>query len=206
MVGVAFECAAEVEAAVAASGVIDTPARDVDPRVRPSDDDADVATTRVARSSAPVDSPEPSASSLGLGLPSDSEHDDDVHDDVHDDDDGDAAAAVRIEADVLTRLYQNKRKCVEREERRVAARRAAEQLARHVRYPRGPEYAPPGTPTWVIGGCAGVTFYLSTLPIDRVKTIMMTQPLTRAASAGVPVRVRRPRRAGPARRRMVIPR
>ena len=47
----------------------------------------------------------------------------------------------------------------------------------------GPEYAPPGTPTWVIGGCAGVTFYLSTLPIDRVKTIMMTQPLTRAASS-----------------------
>ena len=134
MVGVAFECAAEVEAAVAASGVIDTPARDVDPRVRPSDDDADVATTRVARSSAPVDSPEPSASSLGLGLPSDSEHDDDVHDDVHDDDvhdddEGDAAAAVRIEADVLTRLYQNKRKCVEREERRVAARRAAEATA-----------------------------------------------------------------------------
>ena len=145
MVGVAFECGAEVEAAVAASGVVDTPARDADPRVQPSardrdrpsdDDDAEVATTRVARSSAPVDSPEPSASSLGLGFPSDSEHDDDAlgadgdHDGDHDGDDaGDDAAAVRIEADVLTRLYQNKRKCVEREERRVAARRAAETTA-----------------------------------------------------------------------------
>lgn len=30
-------------------------------------------------------------------------------------------------------------------------------------------------PIWAAGGISGISFYLSTLPIDRVKTIMMTQ-------------------------------
>jgi len=42
-------------------------------------------------------------------------------------------------------------------------------------------------PTWVIGGAAGVGFYLLTLPIDRAKTMMMTQTLTISdVSSGVP--------------------
>lgn len=28
---------------------------------------------------------------------------------------------------------------------------------------------------WVIGGLAGIGFYLTSLPMDRVKTILMTQ-------------------------------
>ena len=40
-------------------------------------------------------------------------------------------------------------------------------------------------PTWLTGGLAGVCFYVSTLPIDRAKTIVMTQPIeTTAAGAG----------------------
>lgn len=34
-----------------------------------------------------------------------------------------------------------------------------------------------GAPPWLCGGLSGVAFYLSTLPVDRVKTVMMTQPL-----------------------------
>jgi len=40
-------------------------------------------------------------------------------------------------------------------------------------------------PTWAIGGCSGVAFYLITLPIDRAKTIMMTQPLPGGAASAV---------------------
>jgi hypothetical protein len=36
-------------------------------------------------------------------------------------------------------------------------------------------------PTWCLGGVSGVAFYLTTLPIDRVKTVMMTQSLERPA-------------------------
>ena len=32
-------------------------------------------------------------------------------------------------------------------------------------------------PVWLWGGLSGLAFYLPTLPLDRVKTIMMTQPL-----------------------------
>jgi hypothetical protein len=32
-------------------------------------------------------------------------------------------------------------------------------------------------PMWVVGGFAGVGFYLMSLPMDRVKTILMTQVL-----------------------------
>jgi solute carrier family 25 carnitine/acylcarnitine transporter 20/29 len=32
-------------------------------------------------------------------------------------------------------------------------------------------------PLWACGGMSGLAFYISTLPIDRVKTVMMTQPL-----------------------------
>ena len=34
-------------------------------------------------------------------------------------------------------------------------------------------------PTWLVGAASGVSFYISTLPVDRVKTVMMTQPLDR---------------------------
>mmetsp|Transcript_39338 Transcript_39338/g.106240 ORF Transcript_39338/g.106240 Transcript_39338/m.106240 type:complete len:280 (+) Transcript_39338:250-1089(+) len=37
-------------------------------------------------------------------------------------------------------------------------------------------------PTWACGGISGLCFYLSTLPIDRVKTIMMTQDFSRSAA------------------------
>lgn len=36
-------------------------------------------------------------------------------------------------------------------------------------------------PTWCLGGASGVAFYLTTLPIDRIKTVMMTQSLDRPA-------------------------
>lgn len=38
-------------------------------------------------------------------------------------------------------------------------------------------------PTWGLGGASGVAFYLATLPVDRVKTVMMTQSLERPAFA-----------------------
>jgi solute carrier family 25 carnitine/acylcarnitine transporter 20/29 len=38
-------------------------------------------------------------------------------------------------------------------------------------------------PTWCLGGASGVAFYLATLPVDRVKTVMMTQALERPAFA-----------------------
>jgi len=34
-----------------------------------------------------------------------------------------------------------------------------------------------GVPVWLAGGASGLAFYMSTLPIDRIKTIMMTQDL-----------------------------
>eukprot|EP00966_Prymnesium_polylepis_P192614 4464512-Prymnesium_polylepis.1 len=36
-------------------------------------------------------------------------------------------------------------------------------------------------PAWLSSGLAGVAFYLTTLPIDRVKTVLMTQPVDRPA-------------------------
>lgn len=35
-------------------------------------------------------------------------------------------------------------------------------------------------PSWLVGGLSGLAFYLSTLPIDRAKTVLMTQDLTPA--------------------------
>jgi solute carrier family 25 carnitine/acylcarnitine transporter 20/29 len=44
----------------------------------------------------------------------------------------------------------------------------------------------PRMPTWLTGGLSGVAFYTTTMPIDRVKTVVMTQSLvTRASSAQV---------------------
>jgi hypothetical protein len=37
---------------------------------------------------------------------------------------------------------------------------------------------------WVVGGLAGVSFYLISLPMDRVKTILMTQVPLRAVLIG----------------------
>lgn len=34
-------------------------------------------------------------------------------------------------------------------------------------------------PVWLCGGLSGVGFYMSTLPIDRIKTVMMTQSFSR---------------------------
>ena len=39
-------------------------------------------------------------------------------------------------------------------------------------------------PGWLSSGLAGVAFYLTTLPIDRVKTVLMTQSLERPVHAG----------------------
>ncbi|KAH8092015.1 hypothetical protein JL720_5592 [Aureococcus anophagefferens] len=36
-------------------------------------------------------------------------------------------------------------------------------------------------PTALVGAASGLAFYVSTLPVDRVKTVMMTQPLDRPA-------------------------
>ena len=38
-------------------------------------------------------------------------------------------------------------------------------------------------PPWVVGGMSGLAFYLSTLPLDRAKTVLMTQDLARPAHA-----------------------
>ena len=38
-------------------------------------------------------------------------------------------------------------------------------------------------PVWVWGGLSGLAFYLPTLPLDRVKTVMMTQALVGEATA-----------------------
>ena len=39
-------------------------------------------------------------------------------------------------------------------------------------------------PTWCIGGASGLAFYLSMLPVDRIKTVMMTQPLRNPTFSG----------------------
>jgi solute carrier family 25 (mitochondrial carnitine/acylcarnitine transporter), member 20/29 len=54
-------------------------------------------------------------------------------------------------------------------------------------YLHGKESGPAWVPAWAWGGLSGLGFYLSTLPVDRVKTVMMTQPpgkpLYRSATA-----------------------